>query len=48
MFTAFTGIYGHLQAFTAFTALEVVHGVRILFIDKVSVLRVKVFLDNAN
>ena len=35
-------------AFTVFTAIEVIYGVRKLLIDKVIVLQVKVFLDNAD
>ena len=35
-------------AFTAFTTIEVIYGVRKLLIDKVIVLQVKVFLDNAD
>ena len=42
---SFTGVYGHSRAFTGVYS---VYGVIIVLIDKVSVLRVKVFLDNAN
>ena len=47
-FTALEVVYGVYGSLRKFTALEVVYGVRKLLIDKVSFLRVKVSLYNAD